>query len=66
MTVGYAALGTLFSALIAHVHGGQVIYPILLFPVLIPLLIAAATLTQDALAGTLDPGKPVVAAGGPV
>ena len=51
VTVGYAALGTLFSALIAHVHGGQVIYPILLFPVLIPLLIAAATLTQDALAG---------------
>jgi len=51
VTVGYAALGTLFSALIAHVHGGQVIYPILLFPILIPLLIAAATLTQDALAG---------------
>lgn len=51
VTVGYAALGTLFSALIAHVRGGQVIYPILLFPILIPLLIAAATLTQDALAG---------------
>jgi heme exporter protein B len=51
VTVGYAALGTLFSALIAHVRGGQVIYPILLFPMLIPLLIAAATLTQDALAG---------------
>jgi len=51
VTVGYAALGTLFSALIAHVRGGQVLYPILLFPVLIPLVIAAATLTQDALAG---------------
>lgn len=51
VTVGYAALGTLFSALIAHVHGGQVIYPILLFPILIPLLIAAATLTQEALSG---------------
>ncbi len=51
VTIGYAALGTLFSALIAHVRGGQVIYPILLFPVLIPLVIAAATLTQDALAG---------------
>lgn len=51
VTVGYAALGTLFSALIANVRGGQVIYPILLFPVLIPLIIAAATLTQDALAG---------------
>ena len=57
VTVGYAALGTLFSALIANVHGGQVIYPILLFPVLIPLFIAAATLTQDALAGTMTLGS---------
>jgi heme exporter protein B len=53
VTVGYSALGTLFAALIAHVRGGQVIYPILLFPVLIPLFIAAATLTQEALAGTV-------------
>ena len=49
VTIGYAALGTLFAALIAQVRGGQVIYPILLFPILIPLFIAAATLTQDAL-----------------
>lgn len=49
VSVGYAALGTLFAALLAHVRGGQVIYPILLFPVLVPLVIAAASLTQDAL-----------------
>jgi heme exporter protein B len=49
VTVGYAALGTLFSALLAQVRGGQVIYPILLFPLLVPLFIAAATLTQEAL-----------------
>ena len=55
VTVGYAALGTLFAALIAHVRGGQVIYPILLFPVLIPMIIAPATLTQGAMSGTLTP-----------
>jgi heme exporter protein B len=49
VTVGYAALGTLFAALVAQTHGGQVIYPILLFPVLVPLLIAAASLTQEAV-----------------
>lgn len=57
VTVGYAALGTLFAALIAHVRGGQVIYPILLFPVLIPLFIAAATLTQEALSGKMALGN---------
>jgi heme exporter protein B len=51
VTVGYAALGTLFAALIAQVYGGQVLYPILLFPVLIPLFMAAAALTSKALAG---------------
>ncbi len=35
VSVGYAAVGTLLSALIAQVRGGQVLYPILLFPVLI-------------------------------
>jgi heme exporter protein B len=57
ITVGYAALGTLFAALVAHVRGGQVIYPILLFPVLIPLFIAAASLTQDALLGHVSLGN---------
>lgn len=51
VTVGYAAAGTLMAALIAQVRGGQVLYPILLFPLLIPLLIAAAALTQDVMAG---------------
>ena len=57
VSVGYSALGTLFAALLAHVRGGQVIYPILLFPVLVPLVIAASSLTQDALAGKLSAGN---------
>ncbi len=51
VSVGYASLGTLFAALIVQVRGGQVIYPILLFPVLIPLFMAAVSLTQSVLAG---------------
>ena len=51
VSLGYAALGTLFAALISQVRGGQVIYPILLFPVLIPLFIAAVSLTGEAMAG---------------
>jgi len=54
VTLGYAAAGTLIAALIAQVRGGQVLYPILLFPILIPLLIAAASLTQDVMAGHAD------------
>jgi heme exporter protein B len=57
VSVGYVALGTLFAALLAHVRGGQVIYPILLFPVLVPLVIAAASLTQDALANKVSAGN---------
>ncbi|MEW6757595.1 MAG: heme exporter protein CcmB [Acidobacteriota bacterium] len=49
VTFGYAAVGTLFSALLAQVRGGHVIFPILLFPILVPLVIAAATLTEQAL-----------------
>jgi heme exporter protein CcmB len=51
ITVGYASLGTLLAALVAHVRGGQVLYPILLFPFLFPLLVGAVILTGDALEG---------------
>lgn len=49
VTFGYAAVGTLLSALLAQVRGGAVLYPILLFPLMVPLVIAAATLTERAL-----------------
>jgi heme exporter protein B len=49
VSVGYSAVGTLFSALMSRLRGGEIIYPILLFPILIPLFIGAATLTQSVL-----------------
>ncbi len=52
-TVGFAAVGTLFSAMTVHARARELLLPILLFPIAIPLLIAAVKLT----AGLFD-GQP--------
>lgn len=48
-TLGFAAVGTLFSAMAASTKMREVMLPILLFPVAIPLLMAAVKLTGGAL-----------------
>ncbi|MCA0268720.1 MAG: heme exporter protein CcmB [Bacteroidetes bacterium] len=48
---GLAAATTLLSALIARAQGGAALLPVLLFPVLVPLLLAAVRLTRAALDG---------------
>ncbi len=50
-SAGYAAVGTLLSSLVAQIRGGHLLFPLLAFPVLIPLLIAASSLTQDVMLG---------------
>ncbi len=50
-SVGYAAVGTLLSSLVAQIRGGHLLFPLLAFPILIPLLIAASSLTQDVMLG---------------
>jgi heme exporter protein B len=50
-TVGFMALGTLFSAMTAHTRHGETLLPILLLPLLIPVVIFAASATQLLLAG---------------
>jgi heme exporter protein B len=50
-TVGFMALGTLFSAMTAHTRHGESLLPILLLPLLIPVVIFAASATQRLLAG---------------
>jgi heme exporter protein B len=52
-TVGYAAVGTLFSAMAVHGRAREVLLPVLLFPVAIPVVIAAVKLT-----GGLFDGQP--------
>jgi heme exporter protein B len=53
-TVGLAAVGTLFSALTANVRAREVLFPLLLFPLIVPVLIGAVTATAIVLRhGTL-------------
>ncbi len=48
-TIGFAAMGTLLGAVAASTKMREVMLPILLFPVAIPLLMAAVKLTSGAI-----------------
>lgn len=52
-TVGFAAVGTLFAAMSVNTRAREVLLPILLFPVLVPVLIGAVKASGAALAGNL-------------
>ncbi len=53
--IGFSALGTLFSAIAVRTRAREVLLPIMLLPLLIPLLIAAVQLTSALLAGEAWP-----------
>jgi heme exporter protein B len=50
-TVGFAAVGTLFAAMTAHLRAREVLLPVLLLPLAVPVLLAAVKLTESALGG---------------
>jgi heme exporter protein B len=50
-TLGFAAMGTYYAALTVNLRARQVLLPLLLFPVLIPVVIAAVKGTTLALNG---------------
>lgn len=50
-TVGFAGVGTLFSAIAVHTRAREVMLPILLFPIVVPLMIAAVKITGGLLDG---------------
>jgi heme exporter protein B len=50
-TVGFAAVGTLFAAMTAHVRAREVLFPVLLLPVEVPVLLGSVKATEAALAG---------------
>jgi heme exporter protein B len=52
-TVGFVTLGTFYSAMASRLRAREVLLPLLLFPMLIPLLIAAVEATDAILAGDL-------------
>lgn len=50
-TLGFAAVGTLFAAMTAHARAREVLFPVLLLPVAVPILLASIRATEAALAG---------------
>lgn len=50
-TVGFTAVGTWLAALTVHSRAGEVLLPVLLFPLLVPVAIGAVRATAGALAG---------------
>ncbi len=50
-TIGFVAVGTLFAAMAVHTRAREVMLPILFFPVVVPLLIAAVESTSLVMAG---------------
>lgn len=50
-TVGFVTLGTFYAAMASRVRAREVLLPLLLFPMLVPLLVAAVKGTVAALVG---------------
>ncbi len=53
-TVGFAGVGTLLAALAVHTRAGEMLLPVLVFPVLVPAIIGAVEATASLL-GLGDP-----------
>jgi heme exporter protein B len=55
-SIGFASVGTVLSAIAGHTRLGEVLLPVLFFPIVVPLLIAAVETTAAALgAGETSP-----------
>jgi heme exporter protein B len=50
-TIGLAGVGTLFSAMVIHTRARDVLLPILLFPIVVPVLVSAVRLTAAIIDG---------------
>ncbi len=48
-TIGMSGVGTLFSAMAVHTRAREVLLPIMLFPVIVPVMLAAVHLTSAVL-----------------
>lgn len=56
--IGLAAVGTLFSAMAAHTRAREVLLPVLVFPIIVPLIIAVVQATSLALGSELASDHP--------
>ncbi len=50
-TVGFAAVGTLFAAMTAQVRARELLFPLLLLPVQVPVLLGTVKATEAAMSG---------------
>ena len=50
-TIGLAAVGTLFGAVTAQLRARELLFPVLLLPAQVPILLATVSLTEAALLG---------------
>lgn len=50
-TVGFAAVGTVFAALAVHTRARDIMLPLLFFPIVVPVMIAAVEASAVAYAG---------------
>lgn len=48
-SVGITGVGTIFAAMVSSIHTREVLLPILLFPILVPIILAALSGTQEIL-----------------
>lgn len=55
-TVGFAAVGTLFAAMLVRVRTRDVLLPVLLYPITVPVIIAGVRATAALLQPELDAG----------
>ncbi len=54
-TVGFACVGTLFAAVAVHTRTREVMLPVLLLPVAVPVLVAAVKATGEVIASAPPP-----------
>jgi heme exporter protein B len=50
-TLGLASVGTLFGAVTAQMRARELLFPVLLLPAVVPVLLASVSVTQTVLAG---------------
>jgi len=55
-TLGYAAISTFYAGMLARLRGREVLLPLLLFPLVVPVVLSAVRATGD-LAGGMPPGE---------
>lgn len=56
-TLGFATVGTLLSALAANARSSELLLPLILFPIIVPVLISSVKATGLVLAGAGEPGE---------